>query len=123
MTKVREFLSTQMRTAQDQYKTSTKQSRTPAPSFQVGEEVFLSAKNIRTARQSCKIDWKRLDPFPVTKVVSPYVYQLALAPTVKLHPVFHVSLLDPAPSTPVPGQVIPPPSPVEVDDNLEYEIE
>lgn len=123
VTKIREFLSTHMRTAQDRYEASINQSRTPVQSFQVGDEVLVSTKHMCTARQSRKLDLKPLGHFPVTKVESPYTYQLDQPSTVKLHPVFQVSLLDPAPSTPVTGEIIPLPSPIEVDDNLEYESE
>lgn len=123
MNDLQDHLRTQMRTAQDRYEESTNKSRVPAPAFQIGDKVFLSAKNIRTARLSRKLDWKRLGPYPVKKVISAYAYELDLPPSIKLHPVFHVSLLDPAPHDPVPGQLIPPPPPVIIDDNLEYEIE
>lgn len=58
--------------AQDQYKTSINQSRTPAPTLQLGVQVFLSTNHIRTTGQSWKMEWKRLGSFPVTKVISPY---------------------------------------------------
>ena len=38
----------------------------------------------------------------------------------KIHRVQNVSLLDPASNDPLPGQVIPPPPPVEVDGEDEY---
>ena len=41
----------------------------------------------------------------------------------RIHPVFNVSLLRPAAVTPLPGQVQPPPPPVEVDGLEEWEVE
>lgn len=41
----------------------------------------------------------------------------------KIHPVFHVSLLDPAPIDPVPGQIQPPPPPVVIDNKEEFHVE
>ena len=41
----------------------------------------------------------------------------------KIHNVFHVSLLDPAAADPYPGQVVPPPAPVEVDGEQEWHVE
>lgn len=55
-TKISKFLRTYMRTAQERYETSTNQLRSPTPSFLIGDQVFLSTKNIRTTRQSRRLD-------------------------------------------------------------------
>ena len=39
------------------------------------------------------------------------------------HPVFHVDRLSPWEGNEIHGQALPPPDPVEVDNNLEYEVE
>ena len=41
----------------------------------------------------------------------------------KCHPVFHVSLLEPAAHDPLAGQKQPAPPPIIVDDNVEFEVE
>ena len=41
----------------------------------------------------------------------------------KIHPVQHVSLLDPAHDDPLSGQTNPPPPPVEVNGEPEYHVE
>lgn len=89
----------------------------------MGGKGLLSPKNIRTARPARKLDWKRLRPYTIKKVIYAYTNKLAIPSTVHLHPVFHVYLLDPAPNDPVPGQLIPPPLMVMVDVVPEYEIE
>jgi hypothetical protein len=40
-----------------------------------------------------------------------------------MHPMQHVSLLDPAADDPLPDQVIAPPPPVEIDDEEKYLVE
>jgi hypothetical protein len=40
-----------------------------------------------------------------------------------VHPVFHVSLLEPVRGDPMPGQRLPPPEPVIIDREPEYEVE
>jgi Chromo (CHRromatin Organisation MOdifier) domain len=57
------------------------------------------------------------------KVVSPWAYELELGNRMRIHPVQHVSLLDLVDEDPLPGQVIPPPPPVEVDEEPEYQAE
>jgi hypothetical protein len=62
--------------------------------FEVGDKVWLSAKQIQTARPLKKLDYKRLGPFKVSKVINRNAYRLELPCLMKVHNVFHVSLLD-----------------------------
>lgn len=117
------FCRSEMAFAQARQTEYANKSRLPAPSFQVGDLVTLNARNIKTIRPSKKLDWKRLGPFPVEAIVSSHAYRLTLPATMKVHPVFHVSLLEPAASNPLPGQHNPPPPPIEVDNEEEFEIE
>lgn len=123
MNQFQDFLRTQIRNSQARYEVTTNQSRTPPPAFQVVDKGFLSTMNIRTNGTSRKLNWKRLGHFPIKKVISGYAYGLDLRHVIKLHLVFHVFLCGPAPTYPVPGQVIPPLPPFIMDDNLAYEIE
>ena len=112
-----------MRFAQARYQENADRHRVAAPAFQPGDQVWLNAKNIRTSRPSRKLDNKRLGPFTVDTAVGTHAYRLLLPDTMKVHPVFHVSLLDPARDDPLPGQQIPPPPPVIVDGEKEHEVE
>lgn len=114
-------LRAEMKRAQDRYEEGANSGRLPAPSFKIGDQVWLSAKNIRTVRLSKKLDHKRLGKFKVSQVVSPYAYKLDLPASTKVHPVFHVSLLEPAADNPIPGQVIVPAPPVEVEGHEKWE--
>jgi hypothetical protein len=93
--------------------------------FEVGDKVWLSAKHIQTARPSKKLDYKRLGPFKVTKVINRNAYRLELPYSMKVHNVFHVSLLDRY-TGPVPGQQPSDPPPAitaENPDDEEWEVE
>src|SRR3982074_698190 len=60
--------------------------------FQIGDKVWLLSHNVRTERPSKKLDWKRLDPFQITKRIGMQAYELDLPNSMRIHPVFHVSL-------------------------------
>ncbi|KAI0993448.1 hypothetical protein K3495_g14736, partial [Podosphaera aphanis] len=123
MNNLHDYLRANIRSAQDQQEQAANAHRKPAPNYKIGDLVFLSAKNIRTARKSQKLDWKKLGPFPIKKVISPSAYRLSLPKSMKIHPVFHVSLLYPAPCDPVAGQIQLPPPPVIVNEEEEYTVE
>ena len=97
--------------------------RTPAPIFRAGDRVWLDARNITTRRPSKKLDHRRLGPYEVIEAVGPNAARLRLPETVRLHPVFHVSLLEHASDDPLPGQQSPPPPAVVVDGQEEWEVE
>jgi hypothetical protein len=59
----------------------------------------------------------------VRRKVSPYAYELELPRGLRIHPVHHVSLLDPVAEDPLPGQEVSPPPSVEVDGDQEYQVE
>ena len=55
--------------------------------------VYLTIKNIITKKPSKKLDYKYLRPYKVTKRILKNNYQLDLPPKVRIHPIFHISLL------------------------------
>ena len=54
--------------------------------------------------------------------MSPYAYELELPASIRIHREQPVSLLDPVVEDPLVGQVVPPPPPVEVDGEEEYQV-
>ena len=70
--------------------------RREAPQYNVGDKVWLSSENVRTARPTKKLDYKWLGPYVVEQVISCSAYRLKLpASFSKTHPVFSVTLLRP----------------------------
>ena len=55
--------------------------------------VYLFTKNITTKKPNKKLDYKYLKPYKIIKRISKNNYQLNLPPKVRIHPIFHVSLL------------------------------
>ena len=89
--------------------------------FQVGDMVMLSTENI--PQPGCrKFKHKYLGPYEVLKRVNDVAYKIKLPPTLRIHPVFHVSLLKPyrADSFQRPTQIW---DPIEGPDGPEYEVE
>jgi Chromo (CHRromatin Organisation MOdifier) domain len=101
------------------------QRRTPAPVYAPGDKVYLDASDINTTRPSKKLSHRRLGPFVVEKRIGLNAYRLTLPLSMKrLHPVFNVVKLTPAPADPFPGRNLPPPPPPElVDGEVEYVVE
>ena len=71
-------------------------SRKEGPQLKEGNKVWLNTKNLKTKRPSRKLDHTKVGPFRIEAVVGPVNYQLELPKNSKLHPVFHVSLLEKA---------------------------
>jgi hypothetical protein len=90
--------------------------------FKVGDKVLLSTKylNLKHNEKSRKLLPKWIGPFEVVQVVGPVAYKLKMNPGWRVHPVFHISLLEPYRED---GQVQPSPPPIEMEGALEYEVE
>ena len=56
--------------------------------------VYLATKNIITKKLNKKLDYKYLKLYKVIKRISENNYQLNLPLKVRIHPIFHISLLE-----------------------------
>lgn len=90
--------------------------RIEGPILKEGGKVFLSRKNLNTKRPCRKLDNLRLGPFMIEKVLGPVTFKLQLPETMRIHPVFHKSLLEPAPEN---AEIA---TEIELEDD-EYEVE
>jgi hypothetical protein len=87
----------------------------------VGEQVLLSTKNISQKMVgSDKLLPRFIGPFKVVQQINAVAYRLDLPPHMKVHDVFHVSLLK---SYKPGGRTQPPPLPEIIDGIPEYEVE
>src|SRR5271163_2167307 len=110
-------------TAQQQQEEFANRHRQPAISFRVGDKVWLNLKNIKTNRPTKKLDDKN-GKFTVTEIISSHAYRLNTPPGIDN--VFHVSLLRPAGTDPLPSQVVTeaqPPAIIADDGEEEFEVE
>jgi transposase InsO family protein len=94
--------------------------RSMGPTLKKGDKVYLLRKNVKTKRPSDKLDHKKLGPFEIEEVRGPVNYRLKLPKTMEIHPVFHVSLLEPAPlgAPPAPITEVQP-----INPNAVYDVE
>lgn len=90
--------------------------------FEVGDMVWLDAKPIQI-KGVCKLTARKLGPYKVTKQISPLNYKLELLTDLCVHPVFHIDRLLSWKGNEVNGILPPPPEPVEVEGEEEYEVD
>ena len=99
------------------------QKRLPALNFTVGEQAFVKAKFFCTTQPSHKLSNKFLGPFEILAKARTHSFTLQLPNTFQgVHPIFHVSMLEPAFPNEIPNRVQSPPLPVDIEGELEYEI-
>jgi hypothetical protein len=89
------------------------------PTFSKGDMVLLATKNINTKRPNKKLDYKYIGPYKILEKISENNYKLELSPKVRLHPIFHISLLEPTEGT----IMVKTDNETEVEDLEEYEAE
>jgi transposase InsO family protein len=108
--------------AQEKQERFANKSRTAAPRYKPGDWVYLSLKNVKTTRPSKKLDWLHAK-YQVVREVNSHSYQLDVPG--RIHPVFHVDLLRPAPTDYLPSQRPDntQPAPILVDGEEEWQVE
>ena len=75
----------------DRVKKTADWRRRPAPNYQQGQRVWLSAKDLNLKVPSKKLAPWFLGPFPITKIIGPAVVRRHLPWSLRVHPTFHVS--------------------------------
>ena len=86
--------------AQQEQERQANKSRRPAPTYRVGDWVWLDLRDVRTARSSKKLDWKSAK-FQVARVRDPCWVELAVPWETKT---YHVDKLRPVADDPFPSQ-------------------
>lgn len=114
-----EELKTDLQFIQQRMARYADQRRMKEPSFKKGDKVYLARKNIKSKRPSEKLDYKQLGPFKIKRKISDTNYELSLPRSMQIHPIFHISLLEPA----SPRAKLDETTELEAEDEEEQEVE
>jgi len=107
---------------QVRYKEFVDVKRKESPIFQIGDKVWLLRRNIKTFRPYDKVDYCKIEPFHIKKQINTIAYQLILPTSMKIHPIFHISLLETYRESNFLKRIQPPPLAIVINDHKEYEV-
>ena len=94
------------------------------PDIKVGDLVMLNAENIRTKRPTKMLSPKLHGPSKVLEVKKgERAFKLKISPRWTIHPVFHVSLLEPYRASIRTEREQAPRAPKDIEGDLEWEVE
>ncbi|KAJ1598572.1 hypothetical protein NDA14_003994 [Ustilago hordei] len=115
------YLQEQIREAQrrsvDQYNRKHKDIE-----FKVGDMVYINCRNWKTRRPTPKLDTRFAGPYPVQERVGRRAYRITLPANLRVHDVFHVSMLEPARTSSLPQRAEQPTMPPLPDEDLDFEV-
>ena len=86
--------------------------------YRVGERVYLWTDNIKTKRVSRKLDHQSIGPFMIKRNIKDLSYELDLPVDMRIHSVFHASMLQSCDQF-IPLQT----KPMLIEPDEEYEVE
>ncbi|SOV02264.1 uncharacterized protein UDID_19157 [Ustilago sp. UG-2017a] len=116
------YLQEQIREAQrrtvDQYNRKHKDIE-----FKVGDMVYINRRNWKTRRPTLKLDTRFAGPYPVQERIGRRAYRITLPADLRVHDVFHVSMLEPARTSSLAQRAEQPTIPSLPDEDLDFEVE
>ena len=109
--------------AQRRYQRAADHRRLTPPDFKIGEKAYVKAQFFKTTRPSKKLSEKNFGPYEIIARPGADSFTLRLPESMRsVHPVYHVSMLEPHSPSSIPNREVEPPPPVEVEGEVEYEI-
>jgi len=118
-----EALKSNIQQAQEHYQKAADNRRLPAPEYNIGDKAYVKAQFFRTTRPAKKLSEKYLGPYEILAQHGSASFTLRLPESMRMvHPVYHVSMLEPSIPSAIPNRTNDPPPPVEIDGEVEFEI-
>ena len=107
-----------MVTNSDRVQRAANRRRVPASAYHPGQKVWLLAHDLPLPTFSRKLAPRYVGLYVIEKVVNPAALRLLLPPSLKVHPVFHVSQVKPVATSALspPAPTPPPPRSLESGD-------
>ena len=84
-----------MATNRDRVERTANRRRVLAPAYRPGQRVWLLARDLPLPFISRKLAPRFVGPYTIAQVINPSALRLTLPPSLKVHPVFHVSQVQP----------------------------
>ncbi|MBW0566660.1 hypothetical protein O181_106375 [Austropuccinia psidii MF-1] len=114
---VQQVVKEELESAIRRFKKYAERNREIPPDFQPGDKVWLASKNIKTTRPTKQLSERWLGPFEFLKKIGSHAYHLKFPQQWNsVHPVSHVSLLEPVKQSAIPNRNQFPPPPVLVEE-------
>jgi hypothetical protein len=106
--------------AQQRQKRAADAHRSDA-TLSVGDSVLLSTAHLQLKSNGTrKLLPRWIGPYAISAVINPVAYRITLPPELRIHDVFHISVLKPFKDD---GSMPVPPMPEVIDGELEFEVE
>ena len=121
MKKARKDAEAALRLNKLRMKEAYERGKPKAHVFNIGDQVWLSSKDIKIHQPSPKLGPRRLGPFKVIERIGDLDYRLELPDWMRIHNVIHVDRLSPYHENGLPSPKRP--EPVIVDGEEEWEVE
>ena len=118
---VQSELSTHLQEAQATHKSNVDRHQLSSP-FRLGDRVWLLRCHMKTTRPCGKLDYQQLGPFVINGKINDVAFRLDLPAHMRIHPVFHSSLLKLYHGCSIPDRVVLPPPSIQLDNGPEYEV-
>ena len=121
--KLNQQLHSHISDVQKQYSASANKHWTPPPDFKISDKVFIRSDNICMTQLLKKLTEKFLGPFEILAQVGSVSFTLNLSNSMHgIHPISHVSMLEPSTPNDFLNQTETPPPPIIIDGEMEFKI-